>query len=144
MSPQSYSLKCTHHLQSSITFLFFNFIFILGLGLISGRGGIFDTLKSYFSPRGKGGADESLLTFILIRYRVIQNLRPPSPVKSTWTWVELTVIPNNATNLKNICQKSWCGSLSLAQDRIFWKKCICMERIGNFADFAHLPLRFSL
>ena len=52
-------------------------------------------------------------------YRVIQNLCPPSPVKSTWPRVELTVIPNNATNLKNICQKSWCGSLSLAQDRIF-------------------------
>ena len=34
------------------------------------------------------------------------KLMPPSPVKSTWPWVELTVIPNNATNLKNICQKS--------------------------------------
>ena len=60
----------------------------------------------YGAKRKLSDVEETAL-FEYVTYRVIiQNLCPPSPVKSTWPWVELTVIPNNATNLKNICQKS--------------------------------------
>ena len=79
--------------------------------------------------------DQVTLVSISAVYRVIQNLAPPTPAKTAWTWAKPTIVYHNTTNIKKVCQVWTWGAFRYGLYKIFRKKCVFSGFLVNFANF---------